>query len=195
MSLSIKQLVISDSDLVEKAQRGSVEAFEELVRRYQMDIRAFLRRRIHNIAVADDLAQEVFLGAIKSIEKYNQTGSIRSWLFSIARFKMIDYLRSEKRRAKSADFEIALEDESVRRGKDSPDEDFEELVPTLKTCIDALRPNAKDLVNQFYFENVSAKVIAEDINQKASTVRMTLLRIRKALAKCIKQRLGVNFQL
>lgn len=186
--------MIDDSELVEKAKAGDCDAFGELVRRYQLEVRAFLRRRIHNFAVADDLAQEVFLGAMKSIENMRKASSVRSWLLSIARFKMIDYLRSEKKRkSNSSEFELALGFESIRQIEDESVD--VEVVDALKGCIEKLRPAAKSVLNQYYFENLGAKEIALDSNQKPSTVRMALLRIRRALGKCIRKRMGDNFQL
>lgn len=185
--------MIDDSELVEKAKSGDSDAFGELVRKYQLEVRAFLRRRIHNFAVADDLAQEVFLGAMKSIGNVRQSGSVRSWLFSIARFKMIDHLRSQKSKKSSNDLELALELESIRRIEDG--EVDVEVIETLKGCIEKLRPEAKTILDKYYFEDLGATEIARDSKQKPSTVRMTLLRIRRALGKCIRKCMGDNFEL
>ena len=194
VSFLTKQLVIDDSELVEKAKAGDCDAFGELVRRYQLEVRAFLRRRIHNFSVADDLAQEVFLGAMKSIENMRNAGSVRSWLFSIARFKMIDYLRSEKKRkSNSAELELALELESIRQIEDGAVDG--EVVEVLKDCIEKLRPEAKSVLNQYYFDDLGANEIARSSKQKPSTVRMTLLRIRRALGKCIRKCMGDKFEL
>ena len=81
------------SRLVEQAKAGQEAAFEQLVRIYQADVRGFFMRRLGRQAVADDLAQEVFIAAIRNIEQLNDNSSFRGWLMGISRNKMIDYLR------------------------------------------------------------------------------------------------------
>lgn len=186
--------MIEDIELVERAKSGDAAAFGELVRRYHLDIRSFLRRRINDTATADDLAQDVFLGAMSAIERLQQTGSVRSWLISIARFKLIDFWRTESRRkTTNSNIDIALENESMDEPSDNRFDG--EVLATLKQCMAGLKPNARHLINDYYFGEVAATEIAARLNQKSSTVRMTLLRIRKALAKCIRKRLGVDFEL
>lgn len=179
-----------DSQLVLLAHSGDVSAFGELVRRYQADVRSFLRRRVNDAATADDLAQEVFIGAMNSIAEFNQQSSVRTWLMSIARFKLIDYLRKKKResdRLNSLEFQFDLFQLKRLESSDVADD---ESVSALNQCIAALKPDARSLVRNFYFEDQSANSIAEQLQQKPGAIRMSLLRIRKALAQCIRKRVG-----
>ena len=185
--------MIEDSSLVENAKAGDSQAFGELVRRYQEDVRSFLRYRIRDNATADDLAQEVFLGAMKSIDGLRKSNSVRSWLLSIARFKMIDFLRSETRR-KNATNELELLLENTSRKEETKDStSFGDVAEPLNDCILKLQPKAKQILQMYYFDNVPATEIAVAAKQKPNAVRMTLLRIRRALAKCIRQRMGESF--
>ena len=190
MNSPAKFRVTEDCQLVERAKSGDSTAFGNLVRKYETDVRAFIRQRIKDPATADDLAQEVFLGAMKSIIRFENSSSVRSWLISIARYKLIDHLRSEyRRKTTNNEFEAAFDQALLV--KLEKDEGYEpEMLSALGACIRRLQPAARQLVDDYYFEDIPASEIAESRKQKSSTVRMALLRIRKALAKCMRKRLG-----
>ncbi len=187
--------MIEDSEIVEQARSGDANAFAELVRRYQLDVRAFLRRRLNDVSLADDLAQEVFLGAIKSISGFRKDSSVRGWLLSIARYKLVDHIRAESRKRNAqTQLEEDLLAESVRR-LDHEQEIDEGVLQSLKDCMSRLQPNARRLLQDFYFDRIEATAIAKQNNQKPSAVRMNLLRIRRALGKCIRKTMGESFEL
>ena len=76
---------LSDIDLVTLAKAAQQSAaFEALVKRHQAPLRAFLIRLTGDAAHADDLAQETFLKAFRSLDGFCGGASFRSWLFSIA---------------------------------------------------------------------------------------------------------------
>lgn len=75
-----------DSDLIARViVKDDRHAFGELVRRYQSQVRSMLRRLTSgDLALADDLAQETFVRAYRSIKKYQGGGKFGSWLYRIA---------------------------------------------------------------------------------------------------------------
>ncbi|MEM9410144.1 MAG: sigma-70 family RNA polymerase sigma factor [Planctomycetota bacterium] len=180
-------LASDDSELIEKAQGGDAAAFGQLVVNYQLDIRCFLRSRLRDPACADDLAQDVFLAAMTSIPNLKEAKSIKSWLLSIARFKLIDYCRKQSRQKISFDTEVTLQ--LVQTEKIETDQDQNEIILQLKRCIGTLSEKHRVYIKKYYFEKVSATDLANQSNQQPGTIRMTLLRIRKALAKCIRKQL------
>lgn len=74
--------------LVAAAQDGAADAFTLIVSRHQQQVRAFLRRACGNRAEADDIAQETFLAAWKSLDRFDGQSSLRSWLTGIAWHKL-----------------------------------------------------------------------------------------------------------
>jgi RNA polymerase sigma factor (sigma-70 family) len=79
-------VALCDADLIARVlERDDRHAFAELVRRYQSQIRSFLRRLANgNAAFADDLAQETFLRAYRGLKGFRGGARVASWLFSIA---------------------------------------------------------------------------------------------------------------
>ena len=94
MSLSMSECRVEDLDLVVmRARDGSHEAFAELVRRYQHDVRAVICRHLGRGPAADDIAQEVFVHAFRNIATFRAQGSIRSWLLGITRNLIVSHFR------------------------------------------------------------------------------------------------------
>lgn len=102
---------ITDEDAMSRYQEGDVLSFELLLERYNRGIFSFMLRMVYgNNAVAEDLLQEVFIKIIENRSAYNSSRLFRSWIYSIARNHVIDYLRKEKfRRHDSLDQSIGDE--------------------------------------------------------------------------------------
>lgn len=106
MTVQSSQALVShvDEALVKRARSGSSNAFEQLVRRHQAPLRAFLCRMVAEPSLADDLAQETFLKAWKALPRWRGTegdgSSFRGWLFSIAINTARDQRRSLTRAQK-----------------------------------------------------------------------------------------------
>lgn len=95
-----------DEELVAAAKAGATGAFARLVERHQQPVRAFLRRTCGDWALADDLAQEVFLEAWSKIGRLQADASVRAWLCGIGYNKHMTWLRSRGRdRARDAAYE------------------------------------------------------------------------------------------
>lgn len=71
---------------------------EKLFRTYYKDIYHYLYSLTHDISLSEDLASEVFLEVVKSIASFRGEADMKTWMFSIARHKWIDYLRKKNRR-------------------------------------------------------------------------------------------------
>ena len=88
----------TDTALVSRAQSGDRAAFEELVRRTSRLVFARLYLETGSADRAEDLLQETYLLACRSIRKLVEPAGFRSWLLAIAHNVMIDSLRKEARR-------------------------------------------------------------------------------------------------
>ena len=176
-----------DPKVIREALSGSPVAFGKIVRLYQGDVRMFIAKWIRCPAATDDIAQEVFVAAYLSLEKYDDQRSMRSWLIGIAKNKARLHLRSQTRRQ---NHEATLIQSQVREWKaqdlegslfsEANDQDL------LQQCIEKLAPQSKQLVKAHYFDGRFIESIARESNRTSGSLRMTLLRIRKGLAKCVR---------
>ena len=92
--------MIGDAELVQRAREGSDAAFARLVERHQAVVRGFLRRTLGGgWAEADDVAQETFLAAWRTLRSLKDPAGVRSWLLGIAWRRAQDRIRSSRRAA------------------------------------------------------------------------------------------------
>ena len=170
MSALIDQKLQEEHELARKAIEGCPEAFGELVRRYQYDVRGFLYRYLFDSSVADDVAQEVFLSAVTRIGGLEKAKSIRAWLLAIARYKAIDYLRSQTKAKYEQNIDVdnlVTERQLSLLEKLSDGCEQRERIQVLRSCIDQLELSARELVVRFYFNSESAEKIAKATGKKA----------------------------
>jgi len=88
---------MTDDQLVARAQAGELQAFEELVMKYQRDIYGLASRMVSDAEEAKDLAQQAFLQAFVHIGSFRRDAQFRTWLFRIAINQCYNFLKSRKK--------------------------------------------------------------------------------------------------
>ena len=94
--------VASDAWLVEQARRGDRDAFGELALRYERRLMRVLLRFVHDVELAQDLAQETFLRVWERLDQFDTSRRFGPWLFRIGVNLTMDFLRRRKRRGRWA---------------------------------------------------------------------------------------------
>jgi RNA polymerase sigma-70 factor (ECF subfamily) len=97
-----------DSDLIERAVNGSLQAWEDLVRRYEGRVYNYSLRLTGNRDDALDLMQDVFLGVYRHLERFRGDSQFVSWLFRIAHNKAVDLVR--RRHASPVKYQVLPDD-------------------------------------------------------------------------------------
>ncbi len=85
-----------EGDLVKRARRGDLAAYDELVKRYQERIYATIYHMTSNHEDANDLAQEAFIKAFQALKSFKGGSSFYTWLYRIAVNKTINFLKQRK---------------------------------------------------------------------------------------------------
>jgi RNA polymerase sigma-70 factor (ECF subfamily) len=182
----------SEERLIERSLAGDMAAFSEIVTAYQRRVRAYVGGLILQPDIVDDLAQEVFLAALRALPSYSPDRPLGPWLLGIARNKVLMYLRSEGRRrsrqagaveATLGPYLIALvaaeEEELARRERE---------LEALQRCLASLPAPSARVIQDRYFRARSIPDIARALGRREGAVRMTLLRLRAALRACVQSR-------
>ena len=94
--------------LVVEAQRGSIDAFNRLVRRYERQVYNVALRTVGQVDLAEDVTQDTFLLAYKSLHQF-RGGLFRAWLLRIATNRCYDELRRQQRRPADSFEQLAFE--------------------------------------------------------------------------------------
>jgi RNA polymerase sigma-70 factor (ECF subfamily) len=87
----------SDEALISRYARGDATAFELLYRRHEMRVWRYLQRSLRDAATADELMQEVWFAVARDAPRYLPSARFTTWLFTIARNRMIDSIRARRR--------------------------------------------------------------------------------------------------
>jgi len=84
------------TELVDKVRLGDERAFISFYKLYRPSLFQFINRQVKDVGVAEELVQDVFLGALDSIREQKKIESFSAYIFTIARYKIIDYIRKKK---------------------------------------------------------------------------------------------------
>lgn len=88
----------ADRQLLEGIRQGDEAAWRVCIERYEGRLTAYVRRRLRDAAIAEDIVQETFLGFLRAVPNLEQGRSIEALLFAIAGHKLTDVLRRQGRR-------------------------------------------------------------------------------------------------
>src|SRR3989304_1509696 len=85
-----------DLELMLRVRRGDAESFEELLRRHRRPVVNFFSRMVRDRALAEDLAQEVFLRVYQARQRYKPEARFTTWLYRIATNLALNAIRDRK---------------------------------------------------------------------------------------------------
>lgn len=182
----------SVDQLVEQAIGGCEDSFRQLVQLNHESVRLYLARFIGCPHQADDLAQDTFLVAYEKLSEFRGESKFSTWIIGIARFKAISFLRKQKtlRKKNQQYFEAELIEQQLNHLQVETDDIGLARADALKSCIAELPDQSMQLIDQFYFQEMTATNIAATDDQASGSIRMKLLRIRKVLLRCINLKLS-----
>jgi len=171
----------SDEALARQTQAGSMEAFEELVLRYEQRIYVFVNQRCSNGMDAAEITQETFVKAYQAISQFDPTRTFAPWLFTIARRKCVDHFRATPPASNEAAPEL------------SDSNDPSELLARqderrhLWSLARRILPAAQfDALWLHYIEDMNLSEIARVLRRPETYIKVLLFRARKALAERLK---------
>jgi RNA polymerase sigma-70 factor (ECF subfamily) len=170
----------TDTELIQLTLKGEKEAFGELIHRYQDAVYATALHRIGDFASAQDVAQETFIEAYKSLHTLSEPAKFPCWLHTIALRQCNRWLRKQKDTASLDDTNIAiLSDVMVP----SPDEEVEygEFRNKVLNAITSLPEKTGEVVTMYYIDGLSYGEIADFLSMPVTTVKGRLQMGRKQL--------------
>jgi RNA polymerase sigma-70 factor (ECF subfamily) len=169
--------------LIAAAQRGKLDAFNELVLSYQSQVYNLAYRIMSDPASAADATQEAFISAFRHIEGF-RGGSFRSWLLRIVSNACYDELRWRKRRPATSFEDFGDVDEEANPalidGGEGPDEHVERqaLANVIQRGIQTLPPEQRVVLVMADVQGFSYQEIADTAEVPLGTVKSRLARGR-----------------
>ncbi|MFZ9044365.1 MAG: RNA polymerase sigma factor [Cyclobacteriaceae bacterium] len=185
----MKHIEQSDSLLLSQYMKGNEEAFAELLKRHQNRVFSTVYLIVKDQYVAEDLVQEVFIKAVKTIKsgKYNEEGKFLPWVLRIAHNLAIDHFRKNKRYPM-----IVMEDGSnvfntleFSEGSIENAQIKEDTYNQLKNLIKELPDSQREVLVMRHYMQMSFQDIAEatgvSINTALGRMRYALINLRKKM--------------
>jgi RNA polymerase sigma-70 factor, ECF subfamily len=175
-----------DAALVQRAQKGDKTAFDLLVRKYQHRIAAVVSRFVRDYGECQDVVQDSFIKAYKSLHSFRGDSQFYTWMYRIAVNTAKNHLASRKRRPGA---EVELEDAEFIDGgiyvqnNDTPEHELlrEELAQVVSKALAQLPDEIRQAITLREMEGLSYEEIAEVMNSPVGTVRSRIFRAREAI--------------
>ena len=182
----------NDRDLVASAISGFEGSFEEIVRRYQRPISAYVYRMVGDYESALDLTQEIFIKVYNSLQRYRSEFKFSTWIYKIAHNSAVDHLRRSATREQSLisgtesdSFELPIES-----GRLSPEQESErkERRNEIEIVVRSLPSSYRELITLRHSQDLTYEEIVEVTGLPLGTVKNRLFRAREMMRQQFMER-------
>ena len=183
-----------DLILVQRAlENGDPRAFNELMARHRDPVYFMLNEKVNgNKELAKELTIEAFGKAFNKLQYYTPKFAFSTWLYSIAKNNLIDYLRKKKLTTVSLSNMFDSDEENAQVLQIpadilNPEGEFEkkQRIKILRKIVEQLNPNYRTLVKLRYFKEYTYDEIAQELKITLGTVKAQLHRSREQLFKIL----------
>jgi len=185
---------VYDYKLVRRAvDSGDQKAYAELLQRYKESVFFMMMKMCGNKDDAEDLTIEAFGRAFKKLDQYHPDFAFSTWLFKIASNNAIDFLRKKKQK-----YSISIDNKTDNPDNDhsvnikasglDPEEYFirKQKIESIRLLVDNLKPKYKEMIELFYFQEMSHEEISKKLDLPIGTIKAQLFRARDLLYNALK---------
>jgi RNA polymerase sigma factor (sigma-70 family) len=181
---------LGDNEIISKVLKGEQNAYAELVNRYQAYVFTLVLRMIKSREDAEEVAQDVFVKAYRSLADFRGESKFSTWLYTIANTTSITFLRKKKLDVHS------LANEKVFEVADSKDSGLranlveqKSRVNMVNEAIAMLSPDDAEIITLFYKAEQNLEEISRILRLETNTAKVRLHRARTRL----KEKMEKNF--
>ena len=180
----------TDRVLLESYLSGNKSAISQLIERHSRRVRDYIRMLVKDRDAAEDIFQETFIKAVRVIDegRYTHNGKFLSWILRIAHNQVIDYFRARRQNKALTEAEAGYDVLGSLRLAEQTVEDrlvAQQIESDIRSLIEALPPEQREVVFMRYFTGLSFKEIAEQtgvsINTALGRMRYALINLRRMI--------------
>jgi len=183
-----------EKELIERAQRGDIHAFDYLMTEVQGRIYGLLYNMTSSKEDAEDLLQEVFLKAFQSLPKFRGHSSFYTWVYRIAVNRAINYVKKRKKRQGLSldDMDLGIERDPAlvqMANVDTPEREIrlKELQENLNEALQTLSEKHRTVVIMHDIQGLPHHEIADVLDCSPGTVRSRLFYARRELQAILSE--------
>lgn len=184
------QSKLSDIELIEQALAGNQAAYADLVKRHQRFVFTLAMRFSKNREDAEEIAQDCFIKAYRSLSAFQRQSKFSTWLYSIVYTTAMTFLRKKRVDTDSIDDEntyIQLENSSSSHDVNSAENKSRSYY--LNQAITQLMPDDAAIITLFYMGEQSLDEIGKTLGIETNTVKVKLFRARQRLKEKLEHNL------
>ena len=176
-------MIDGEDKLIQDAVRGEASAFGLLYDRYQPQIYRFVAIKVSHREEAEDLTHQVFLHAWTHVHTYEDVGfPFSSWLYRIARNKVIDHYRTKKNDVPIEDVD---EEQFATSATHDADLDAKFTLEQVKNAVRKLKPEYQDVIIMRFVEDHSLKDTAKALEKSEGAIKLMQHRAIKQLQQLL----------
>jgi RNA polymerase sigma-70 factor (ECF subfamily) len=189
---------LSDAQLVEHFRAGDQHAFSHIVRRYQDRVFSLCLRWIGDAAVAEEVAQDVFVAVYRSLGGFRGESSLSTWIFRVAvnHCKNKRLYRSRRKVDRHEPLDGPARDDTPPRQLPAPGQGAEaglmatEAEVLVTEALDSLSEEHRQVIVLRDIQDLDYHEISEILDLPRGTVKSRLHRARSELARALRNRIG-----
>jgi RNA polymerase sigma-70 factor (ECF subfamily) len=184
------QSKLSDIDLIEQTLAGDQSAYADLIKRHQRFVFTLAMRFAKSREDAEEIAQDCFIKAYRSLESFQRQSKFTTWLYSIVYTTAMTTLRKKRIATDSIDDEDTfIQVENKPSSYDENNLENKSRSFYLSQAIDQLLPDDATIITLFYKGEQSLEEIAQTMGIEANTVKVKLFRARQRLKDKLERNL------
>jgi RNA polymerase sigma-70 factor (ECF subfamily) len=182
-------MTTNDQVYIEKIINGDTNAFSILVERYKDLVYTLAIRMVKHKEEAEEITQDTFIKAYKSIHKFKGDSKFSTWIYRVAYNTCLDAIKKHKKLQSNVPINEYTEHEVKAINNALDIMEAKERSVVIKNCIEKLPSEDAFLMTLYYYEELSLDEIADITGLKANNVKVKLFRSRKKLATILKKEL------
>ena len=176
----------TDEQLAKKVQKGSHHAFVEVMHRYEVRLKRYALRLVHDEHTMEDVVQNTFIKTYKNINSFDTKRKFSSWIYRITHNEAMDQLRKHKNELHGFDRAIFDNMTDTTVGVEEKLE-IEDIKVMVRELVDQLPLLYKEPIALFFLEEKSYEEISDILRTPINTVGTRISRGKKLLVILIRR--------
>ncbi len=180
---------LATDELVQRVLDGRVEWYEQIIRRYQLDVARIAQALLQDRSATEELVQQVFVNAFYALKTYRMGEGFGRWIRTVARNAARQELRRSSRYvARLEAYRLRAE---ARLDAEASDADaIRDRLEALRDCVRKLKDDHAEAVHRRYLQGESVERVAVAMGRSVDSVRNMLFRVRGVLRECLTMTRG-----